>query len=94
MAVSSRHTGWRLDPANDRLDIYYEGTRVGHIDATALAVALNQTITGTLGVTGATTLDDLTTTGTVIMSNIPTSDPSVAGQLWANSGVLTVSAGS
>jgi hypothetical protein len=42
----------------------------------------------------------LTTTGTVtingttiIISSLPTSDPSVAGQLWSNSGVLTVSAG-
>ena len=29
----------------------------------------------------------------VIISNLPTSDPSVAGQLWSNSGVVTVSAG-
>lgn len=29
----------------------------------------------------------------VIMSNLPTSDPGVAGQLWNNSGVLNVSAG-
>ena len=42
----------------------------------------------------------LTTTGTVtingttvIISGLPTSDPSAAGQLWSNSGVLTVSAG-
>lgn len=32
--------------------------------------------------------------GTVIsLVNLPTSDPSVAGQVWSNSGVLTVSAG-
>ena len=42
----------------------------------------------------------LTTTGTVtingteiIISDLPTSDPAVAGQLWSDSGVLTVSAG-
>jgi hypothetical protein len=29
----------------------------------------------------------------VIMANLPTSDPSVAGQLWNNSGVLNISAG-
>ena len=29
----------------------------------------------------------------VIMTNLPTSDPSVAGQLWNNSGVLNISAG-
>lgn len=39
------------------------------------------------------TVTDLTTSGTVILSGLPTSDPSVAGQLWNNSGVLTVSAG-
>ena len=31
--------------------------------------------------------------GTIIMSALPTSDPTVAGQLWSNVGVLTVSAG-
>ncbi len=30
---------------------------------------------------------------TVIMENLPTSDPSVAGQLWNNAGALAVSAG-
>jgi len=29
----------------------------------------------------------------VIFSNLPTADPAVAGQLWSNAGVLTVSAG-
>ncbi len=33
------------------------------------------------------------TNSVVILSDLPTSDPSVAGQLWSNSGVLTVSAG-
>ena len=37
---------------------------------------------------------DISATGSVIVfSNLPTSDPSNAGQLWSNSGVLTVSAG-
>ncbi len=36
MAVSSTHTGWRRDVDNARLDMYYEGTRVGHIDANGL----------------------------------------------------------
>jgi len=35
----------------------------------------------------------LTVGGDVVLSGIPTSDPAVAGQLWNNSGVLTVSAG-
>ena len=47
--------------------------------------------TGT--VTGAVDATTITASSTVILSNLPTSDPSVAGQLWSNSGVLTVSAG-
>ena len=33
------------------------------------------------------------TNSVVIFTDLPTSDPSVAGQLWSDSGVLTVSAG-
>ena len=29
-------------------------------------------------------------TGTVIFSNLPTSNPGVVGQLWSNAGVLTL----
>lgn len=34
MAISSTHNGWRWDNANSRLDIYYRGTKVGHVSAT------------------------------------------------------------
>ena len=33
------------------------------------------------------------TNSVVILTDLPTSDPSVVGQLWSNSGVVTVSAG-
>jgi hypothetical protein len=33
------------------------------------------------------------TNSVVILSDLPTSNPGVAGQIWSNSGVLTVSAG-
>ena len=33
------------------------------------------------------------TNSVVIIKDLPTSDPSVAGQIYSNSGVLTVSAG-
>lgn len=33
------------------------------------------------------------TNGGIFLTGLPTSDPAVAGQLWSNSGVLTVSAG-
>ncbi len=49
------------------------------------------TVTATLG--AATSVTSITATGAVIFSGLPTSDPAVAGQLWSNAGVLTVSAG-
>lgn len=33
------------------------------------------------------------TNSVVILTDLPTSDPTVAGQLWSNAGVVTVSAG-
>ena len=35
---------------------------------------------------------NLTASGTVILSGLPTSDPNVAGAIWSNSGVITLSA--
>jgi len=43
--------------------------------------------------TGVSVTGGLTTTSTVTLSNLPTSDPSVAGQLWNSSGDLKISAG-
>lgn len=45
------------------------------------------------GVTGAVAATTLSASGAVTLSGLPTSDPLVAGQLWNDSGVLTVSAG-
>ena len=52
------------------------------------------------GVTGPVAATTLTASGVVSMTNasismtaLPTSDPLVAGRLWSNAGVLTVSAG-
>jgi len=61
----------------------------------------NLTVLGTLTQTGSVTTsgdvtvgNDLTVTGDVVsMANLPVADPEVAGQLWSNSGVVTVSAG-
>lgn len=51
-------------------------------------------LTGDVTAATVTATTSLTVSGaTVIMSALPTSDPAVAGQLWSNSGVLTVSAG-
>ena len=48
MAVSKTHTGWRRDKNNSRLDYYYEGSRIGHIDASGLTVAAGFEILGDL----------------------------------------------
>lgn len=53
MPVSSRHNGWRYDPANSRLDFYYLGTRLGHISALNLAVVGNVRI-GAISTFGTT----------------------------------------
>lgn len=40
------------------------------------------------------TVANLTATGTrIILSGLPTANPNVAGAIWSNAGVLTVSAG-
>lgn len=44
-------------------------------------------------VVGGVAATDLSASGVVIFSDLPTADPEVAGQLWSNAGVLTVSAG-
>ena len=36
MATSQTHNGWHWDPGNSRLDFYYRGTRIGHIDASGV----------------------------------------------------------
>jgi len=50
MAVSTTHTGWHYDVDNSRLDFYYRGTRVGHINASGLDLA----VTGDFGVAAGT----------------------------------------
>jgi len=50
MAVSTTHTGWHYDIDNSRLDFYYRGTRVGHINASGLDLA----VSGDFGVAAGT----------------------------------------
>lgn len=47
----------------------------------------------TSGATGGTTLFEVREDGSLYAPSLPTSDPSEAGVLWSNSGVVTVSAG-
>ena len=66
------------------LQMHGDKTTSAQVDVTIANGAGSQT----------TVSGDLTVTGDVVMmANLPTSDPSNAGQLWANSGVVTVSAG-
>lgn len=62
MAISGLHNGWDWDPDNSRLNFYYRGTRVGHINASGLtaAAALVATTTVTAG-TGLTVTTGNTT---------------------------------
>ncbi|MCR4341031.1 MAG: hypothetical protein NUW01_14210 [Gemmatimonadaceae bacterium] len=38
MSRTSTLSGWRLDPDNSRLEFYYNGTKVGHLDASGFTV--------------------------------------------------------
>lgn len=65
-----------------------------NFDAVAAATFTGDVTGDTTGThTGAVAATTLSASGVVTFSGLPTSDPSVAGQLWSNSGVLTVSAG-
>ena len=50
MAVSSRHKGWSWDRQNARLDFYYEGTRIGHINTSGMDLATGLTVQNAFGV--------------------------------------------
>ena len=63
------------------------GFQTVSVNATTGAV----TVTSTFG--AATSITDLTASGIVKFTGLPTSDPVVAGQLWNDAGTLKVSAG-
>lgn len=63
------------------------GFQVITVNASTGAVTVNATYGANASVA------NLAASGTVILSNLPVADPNVAGQIWSNSGVLTVSAG-
>lgn len=64
MPVSSIHNGWRFDPVAGRLDFYYRGTRVGHIDATGMSSVAAFTATTSVDATTAVTAGTTITAGT------------------------------
>jgi hypothetical protein len=102
MPASAIHNGWRYDPANTRLDMYYRGTRIGHINATtiAAAAALTAATTVTAG-TGLTVTagDAAVTAGNLRLGAISafvTTEPTsavVMKQGTAFAGAITTSGG-
>lgn len=78
-------------------------TTVDELDSTTISnsgTVTTATMHATTSSTGATTATTLTATGATVLSNasitianLGTVDPTVAGRLWNNKGVLTVSAG-
>ena len=73
--------GWKFDEANNRLEFYYDGTKVGHIDATNFVVSVAQSMTG--GLTIATSGLTVTSGGATI----------TAGDLTVTAGDAIVTAG-
>ncbi len=59
------------------------------VDADFVVEGDSETLIETDAATDAVTIEG----SALILANLPTADPEVVGQLWSNSGVLTVSAG-
>ena len=87
-----------LSPASANIVLSPTGTGVvtlnpataGTMDNVALGVTTPLAVHATtLSATGAVSL----TNASVSMTAIPTADPHVIGRVWANAGVLTISAG-
>ena len=108
MAVSSKHSGWKKDPTNSRLDFYFDGTRMGHLDASGLSSVVGTAATGPItattivtGTTGlvATTGDIKGTAGNLrlgVISAFATTEPTSAVVMktgTAPAGAITTSGG-
>ncbi len=65
-----------------------DGTTVITSDAFVQSVFGQQGI-----VSGGTVTGQLAMAGPVLLTNLPTSDPLVTGQIWNNLGVLNISSG-
>jgi len=60
---------------------------------TAVGTLTSMSTSGDVTATGNVSGTNISGTGTVSMTGLPTSDPLVAGEIWNNAGVATVSAG-
>ena len=59
---SSGHTGWHHDPDNSRLEFYYQGTKVGHLNASGFTVTDDSTARMTDGLLQAAGIADAAVT--------------------------------
>ena len=76
--------------------IRLSGSTISSDDSTGVTIGDELRVTTIVGDDSSqvTVNDGLTVTGAVVMlSSLPTSDPSNAGQLWNDSGDLKISAG-
>ena len=98
------NTGTMTTKEMDSTTIVNTGTTTTAALASTTIVNSGTTTTGTMNATtsatGATTATSLTASGATVLSNasitianLGTVDPTVAGRLWSNKGVVTVSAG-
>ena len=92
---NSGNVGIGTDSPNSELHIIGDLNVNGNVTASSLNTDLIQGSTSILEISGdISTSETLTvSSGVIMMMNLPTSDPSIAGQVWNNSGILTVSAG-
>tara|TARA_Y100000310_G_scaffold269219_1_gene282269 strand:- start:2535 stop:3011 length:477 start_codon:yes stop_codon:yes gene_type:complete len=84
MGASNIHNGWRYDVTNSRLDFYFRGTRVGHIDANGMELATGdlEINAGTVNAQDGGTVTQSTnkTTGVTLSTN--------SGQITMNGAAL------
>lgn len=80
----------------DRMSLYdRDGNEVGYFEKTvagAVSLTLGDVVLTTAAVTVGGAAPVLQGAAVVVL-DLPTADPEVAGQLWNNTGVVTVSAG-
>lgn len=69
-------SGWRREKANNRVSIYYKGTRVGHVNSTAFYLN-NISVTGSLAPTAAITAGNAIATTTLTSTTTMTAGTGV-----------------
>lgn len=63
-----KHTGWFNDKLNNKLELYYNGTKLAEFDATHFDPVVAMTPTGAVTATGAVSSSGLVTGGTGLVA--------------------------